>query len=107
MPDTNDFVAGLRELLSPEGRAVLEFPYAVDMIAQGEFDTIYHEHVFYFTITALEPLFARTDCGSPSGAHLVAWGSLRIFVRRNVRGGFRDRTARDRDISRSEYGGFL
>ncbi|MBR67500.1 MAG: SAM-dependent methyltransferase, partial [Verrucomicrobiales bacterium] len=58
-PDTNDFVAGLRELLSPEGRAVLEFPYAVDMIAQGEFDTIYHEHVFYFTMTALEPLFAR------------------------------------------------
>ena len=42
-----------------EGRAVLEFPYAVDMIEQGEFDTIYHEHVFYFTITALEPLFAR------------------------------------------------
>ncbi len=81
-PDTNDFVAGLRELLSPEGRAVLEFPYAVDMIAQGEFDTIYHEHVFYFTITALEPLFARHGLRITQVERTsLHGGSLRIFVR--------------------------
>jgi len=81
-PDTNDFVAGLRELLSPEGRAVLEFPYAVDMIAQGEFDTIYHEHVFYFTITALEPLFARHQLRITQVERTpLHGGSLRIFVR--------------------------
>ena len=58
-PDTNDFVAGLRALLKPNGRVVLEFPYAADFIEKTEFDTIYHEHVFYFSLTALQPLFER------------------------------------------------
>ena len=58
-PDTNDFVAGLRTLLKPRGRVVLEFPYAADFIEKTEFDTIYHEHVFYFSLTALRPLFQR------------------------------------------------
>ena len=58
-PDTNDFVAGLARLLKPGGAIALEFPYAVDMIEHGEFDTIYHEHVFYFTLSALKPLFER------------------------------------------------
>jgi len=58
-PGINDFVDGLRQLLKPGGRIVLEFPYAVEMVRQTEFDTIYHEHVFYFTLTALVPLFRR------------------------------------------------
>ena len=48
-----------KTLLKPNGRIVLEFPYGVDFIEHTEFDTIYHEHVFYFTLTALQPLFAR------------------------------------------------
>jgi SAM-dependent methyltransferase len=59
VPDTNGFVAGLAALLKPEGRVVLEFPYACDLVEHLEFDTIYHEHVFYFTLTALQPLFER------------------------------------------------
>lgn len=59
VPDTNDFVAALALLLKPGGRVVLEFPYACDLIEHVEFDTIYHEHVFYFTLAALDPLFAR------------------------------------------------
>ena len=51
VPDINDFVAGVKVLLAAEGHAVMEFPYAVEMIGQSEFDTIYHEHVFYFTLT--------------------------------------------------------
>ncbi len=58
-PDTNDFVAGLGALLKPGGVAVLEFPYGCELVEQLEFDTIYHEHVFYFTLSALLPLFAR------------------------------------------------
>ena len=58
-PDINDFVAGLCQLLTADGCAILEFPHALEMFAQGEFDTIYHEHVFYFTLTALQPLMAR------------------------------------------------
>lgn len=59
VPDINDFVAGLRAALKPQGRIVLEFPYGADFIEKGEFDTIYHEHVFYFTLTPLLPLFRR------------------------------------------------
>lgn len=59
VPDTNNFVAGLVALVKPGGRIVLEFPYGCDLVEHLEFDTIYHEHVFYFTLTALIPLFAR------------------------------------------------
>ncbi len=81
-PDTNDFVAGLKVLLSAEGHAVMEFPYAVEMIGQGEFDTTYHEHVFYFTLTSLEPLMARHQMRITRVERTpMHGGSLRIFVR--------------------------
>ena len=81
-PDPNDFVAGLKALLAPDGRAILEFPHAVEMIAQGEFDTIYHEHVFYFTLTALEPLFVRHGLRLTRVERTpLHGGSLRIFAR--------------------------
>ncbi|MEO6568285.1 MAG: methyltransferase domain-containing protein, partial [Opitutaceae bacterium] len=54
-PDPNDFVAGLHALLKPDGWVVLEFPYGVEMIEKVEFDTIYHEHVFYFALSPLVP----------------------------------------------------
>jgi SAM-dependent methyltransferase len=80
-PDTNDFVAGLKILLKPKGRIVLEFPYGVDLIEHSEFDTIYHEHVFYFTLTALQPLFARHGLEIFRVEHLpIHGGSLRLFA---------------------------
>lgn len=82
VPDTNDFVAGLKVLLAADGHAVMEFPYAVEMIEQGEFDTIYHEHVFYFTLTSLEPLVARHGLRITRVERTpMHGGSLRIFVR--------------------------
>jgi len=81
-PDTNDFVAGLKVLLSAEGHVVMEFPYAVEMIGEGEFDTIYHEHVFYFTLTSLEPLMSRHQMRITRVERTpMHGGSLRIFVR--------------------------
>jgi SAM-dependent methyltransferase len=80
-PDPNDFVAGLGALLKPDGRIALEFPYAVDFIEQAEFDTIYHEHVFYFSLTALLPLFQRHGLGIFDVERLsIHGGSLRIFA---------------------------
>lgn len=80
-PDTNDFVAGLRHLLKPEGRIVLEFPYGVEMIDHTEFDTIYHEHVFYFTLTPLLPLFQRHGLEIFRVERLpIHGGSLRLFA---------------------------
>jgi hypothetical protein len=80
-PDTNDFVAALKVLLQPTGRAVLEFPQGLELIEHGEFDTIYHEHVFYFTLTALRPLFARHGLEIFHVERLaIHGGSLRIFI---------------------------
>jgi len=80
-PETNDFVSGLRTLLSPRGRIVLEFPYAADFIERSEFDTIYHEHVFYFSLTALLPLFQRQGLSIFQVERLpIHGGSLRIFA---------------------------
>ncbi len=81
-PDTNDFVAGLAALLKPTGRIALEFPYACDLIEHVEFDTIYHEHVFYFTLTALVPLFARHGLEIFDARRLpIHGGSLRVYAR--------------------------
>jgi len=81
VPDTNDFVQGLATLLKPGGHAILEFPYARDMIDHAEFDTIYHEHVFYFTILALQPLFARHGLEIVDVERLaIHGGSLRIYA---------------------------
>ena len=80
-PDTNDFVGGLRALLKPDGRIILEFPYAADFIENSEFDTIYHEHVFYFSLTALKPLFERHGFSIFHVERLpIHGGSLRLFA---------------------------
>jgi SAM-dependent methyltransferase len=80
-PDTNDFVAGLRMLIKPSGRIILEFPYAADFIEHTEFDTIYHEHVFYFSLTALLPLFSRHGLEIFNVERLpIHGGSLRLFA---------------------------
>jgi len=80
-PNTNDFVAGLGRLLAPKGRIILEFPYAPDMIEKGEFDTIYHEHVFYFSLASLQPLFRRHGLDIYHVERLaIHGGSLRLFA---------------------------
>lgn len=59
VPDINDIVAGLKTLLKPDGVFVLETPYFKPFIEDLEFDTIYHEHIFYYSLTALDQLFDR------------------------------------------------
>ena len=81
VPDINGFVAGLARLLKPQGRIVLEFPYACDLIEHIEYDTIYHEHVFYFTLTALRSLFARHELEVFDVELLhIHGGSLRLYT---------------------------
>lgn len=81
VPDINGFVSGLKTLLAPTGRVVLEFPYACDLIEHLEFDTIYHEHVYYFTLHALIPLFERHGMMVTDVERLaIHGGSLRLTV---------------------------
>ena len=56
VPGIRDFVKGVKVLLSPEGSAVFEFPY-IKGLMENKFDTIYHEHVFYYSLLALRNLF--------------------------------------------------
>ncbi|SNS93919.1 Methyltransferase domain-containing protein [Sphingomonas laterariae] len=79
--DTNGFVAGIRTILKPDGVAVLEMPYLLRLIEHVEFDTIYHEHLCYFSLTALDRLFRRHGLFVNRVEELsIHGGSLRIFV---------------------------
>ena len=80
-PETNDFVAGLKTVLKSEGRIVLEFPCGTDMLDKCEFDTIYHEHVFYFTLTPLIPLVRRHGLEVFHVERIpIHGGSIRVFL---------------------------
>src|SRR6185437_5937195 len=80
----NDFVAGFVSMLKPAGIAVFEFAYAVDLIQNCEFDTMYHEHLFYHTLHGLTPLFARHGLYLNDVKRLpIHGGSLRLFVSRD------------------------
>lgn len=81
VPDLNGFVRGLRLLLKPDGLAIIEVPYVKDLIDRCEFDTIYHEHLCYFSLTALNRLFERHGLTIQEVERLtIHGGSLRIFV---------------------------
>ena len=79
--DTNGFVSGIAALLKDTGVAVIECPYVKDLIEHGEFDTIYHEHLCYFSVTALSALFNRHGLHVTRVVPLsIHGGSLRVFV---------------------------
>lgn len=59
VPELNDFTAGMKLMLKPEGVISLEFPHIQELIRQNQFDTIYHEHFSYFSLHAVERLFGR------------------------------------------------
>jgi 2-polyprenyl-3-methyl-5-hydroxy-6-metoxy-1,4-benzoquinol methylase len=81
VPDLNGFVAGLATLLRPGGVAVIEAPYLIDLIERCEFDTIYHEHLCYFSLTALDRLFRRHGLNVVDAERVaIHGGSLRLVV---------------------------
>jgi SAM-dependent methyltransferase len=82
--DTNGFVSGIATILKPDGVAVLEFPYLRDLVEHCEFDTIYHEHLCYFSVHALVTLFERHGLYlNDVEHHPIHGGSLRVFVGKN------------------------
>ncbi|HEX4336097.1 MAG TPA: class I SAM-dependent methyltransferase [Polyangiaceae bacterium] len=79
--DLNGFVSGIASVLKPGGVAVIEAPYVRDMIEHLEFDTVYHEHLCYFSLTALDALFRRHGLSIIDCERLaIHGGSLRIFA---------------------------
>jgi SAM-dependent methyltransferase len=81
VPDLNGFVEGIARVLAPDGVAVIEVPYVRDMIDRCEFDTIYHEHLCYFSLTALARIFERQGLAIADVERVaVHGGSLRVLV---------------------------
>lgn len=87
VPDINDFVAGFATLLKPYGVATFEFPHLLQLIAGNQFDTIYHEHFSYLSLTAVRSIFSANGLTifdvEEHGTH---GGSLRVFAQRTDTG---------------------
>jgi SAM-dependent methyltransferase len=82
VPDLTGFVEGLKVLLKPGGVATMEFPHLLRLMESGEFDTIYHEHLSYFSLIAVERPFAQAGLTLFDVDELPTHGgSLRIYAR--------------------------
>lgn len=81
VPDLNGFVEGLHLFLKEDGLVLVEAPYVKDMIDHAEFDTIYHEHLCYFSLTALDKLFERHGLIIEQVERVaIHGGTLRLYI---------------------------
>lgn len=87
VPDINDFVAGFAKLLKPQGVSTFEFPHLLKLVAENQFDTIYHEHFSYLSLTAVDRIFSANGLSVfDVEAHPTHGGSLRVFAQRSDTG---------------------
>jgi 2-polyprenyl-3-methyl-5-hydroxy-6-metoxy-1,4-benzoquinol methylase len=83
VPDINDFLGGFATLLKPTGVATFEFPQLLTLMAGAQFDTLYHEHYSYLSLTAVQTLCERNGLEVFDVSQLnTHGGSLRVFVQR-------------------------
>jgi len=102
VPDINDFVAGFARLLKPQGVATFEFPHLLKLIEENQFDTIYHEHFSYLSLTAVNRIFAANGLTVfDVEEHPTHGGSLRVFAQRRD-AGQHQRTAKVDDMLNRE-----
>lgn len=112
VPDLNGFVEGMGLVMADDGVAVIEVPYLVDLVDGCEFDTIYHQHLCYFSVTALDDLFRRHGLFLNEVERTsIHGGSLRLFVEKVERpgGSVRDLSTYERQrglLDVSFYHGF-
>jgi SAM-dependent methyltransferase len=82
VPNIHDLISGVRLLLKKDGIATFEFPHITSLLAQTQFDTIYHEHYSYLGLTSLIPIFKKYELEIYKVDRLKTHGgSLRIYVR--------------------------
>jgi hypothetical protein len=82
VPELNDFIEGLKILLKPQGVITLEFPHLFQLMAEHQFDTIYHEHLSYFSLLTVERAFVSHGLTIVDVEQLPTHGgSLRVYVR--------------------------
>ena len=82
VPNLNDFIAGLKIILNPNGILTMEFPHVLQLIQQNQFDTIYHEHFSYFSFLTVDKIFAAHNLTLFDVEELPTHGgSLRIYAK--------------------------
>jgi hypothetical protein len=87
VPNINDFVAGMKVALAPQGVITLEFPHLLELIKNNQFDTIYHEHFSYLSLLAVEKIFAAHGLAVFAVDHLPTHGgSLRVYAQHSDTG---------------------
>lgn len=87
VPDINDFVRGFAELLKPTGVATFEFPHLLRLVTDNQFDTIYHEHYSYLSLTAAKHIFEHNGLSVFEVEELSTHGgSLRVYAQRSDSG---------------------
>lgn len=87
VPDINDFVSGFSLLLKPAGVATFEFPHLLNLVEGVQFDTIYHEHYSYLSLTAVKTIFAANGLSIFDVEELPTHGgSLRVYAQRSDKG---------------------
>lgn len=87
VPDINDFVQGFAVLLKPAGVATFEFPHLLHLVTENQFDTIYHEHYSYLSLTAVKRIFERNGLSVFDVEELPTHGgSLRVYAQRKDTG---------------------
>ena len=102
VPDINDFVAGLKIALKPQGVITIEFPHLMQLVANNQFDTIYHEHFSYFSFLSAERIFAAHGLVLYDVEELPTHGgSLRIYAR-HEEDGTKPMTSRARELRARE-----
>lgn len=88
VPDINDFVRGFTKLLKPQGVATFEFPHLLRLVQEVQFDTIYHEHYSYLSLTAVKGIFEANGLAVFDVEELTTHGgSLRVFAQIRELGG--------------------
>ena len=87
VPDINDFVRGFSVLLKPAGVSTFEFPHLLRLVTENQFDTIYHEHYSYLSLTVVKRIFDRNGLSVFDVEELPTHGgSLRVYAQRKDTG---------------------
>ena len=113
VPDLNDFTAGMKLLLKPQGTITLEFPHVQCLITENQFDTIYHEHFSYFSLYTIQQLAQRHGLRVVDVEQLrTHGGSLRVYLTHAaadipVSGSVAEVLAQERQLGFHDVDGYL
>jgi SAM-dependent methyltransferase len=103
VPDINDFAAGFSRLLKPNGVSTFEFPHLVNLVQQNQFDTIYHEHFSYLSLTSVKTIFEKNGLQVFDVEEIPTHGgSLRVYAQRSDTG-THSSTARLQEVLNKEH----